>query len=356
MDTTSPKRAVIKDSDRNSALFDAFIQKRINGTIRRIVFKYKQKIRLLKQRITEMSILNTDPRKPDSVQEQELIDQSPEQDLQLFYHHQELNPESDLERDPKSDPEQYIENPEQDIDNPEQDIENSEQDIENSEQDIDNPEQDSDNPEQEIENPELDIDNPEQDIENPEQETDYSEQQDPELDMNFPEQVTDHPEQQDSKQDIDYEQRKPDKSIKHRSFTLPKNPNSINSNSINEFYKSLDLKPIIILFFDTASQGITALSKNFNLDFIKQLIISIRNKIDNSRKPIHEKWLKSRIRKKLPPNGKKPFLKLFHYLNHFNLYYHHFIVCNKTKIPERPLDQKLKGIYEDVKTYSKFIR
>jgi len=192
---------------------------------------------------------------------------------------------------------------------------------------------------------------PDLDIDSPQQVKDDS-QQDTDLDIDSPQQVTDHPKQQDPKQDIQFpEQPEPGKRAVHPSFTIPSN-----SNSIKEFYKSLDLKPIIILFFDTGNQGITALSKIFNLDVVKQLIISIRNKIDNSRKPIHEKWLKSRIRKKLPPNSKKPFWKLFGYLNHFNLYYHHIIVNNKTKIPERPLDQKLKGIYEDVKTYSKFIR
>jgi hypothetical protein len=127
-------------------------------------------------------------------------------------------------------------------------------------------------------------------------------------------------------------------------------------NDINLFYKSLDIAPKLIFLFDTGNQGINALNKTYNLDVIKQLITTVRNKIDKSRKLIHENWLKSRIRKKLPPYGKKPFLKLFHYLNHFNLYYYFFHVSNKIKIPDRPLDQKLKGIYEDVKTYSKFLR
>lgn len=51
----SPNRAVHSDSTRNSVLFDAFIQKRINQTVRQVIFKYKKKIQVLKQKIIEIT-------------------------------------------------------------------------------------------------------------------------------------------------------------------------------------------------------------------------------------------------------------------------------------------------------------
>jgi len=141
----------------------------------------------------------------------------------------------------------------------------------------------------------------------------------------------------------------------------PNIPETYSQTNVNHdielFYDFIEPSKVcsaMVLTFDIGFHGIAALKKTYNINVIKQLLISTRNKIDKTHKLPPEKWLKSRIHKKLPPYNKKPFYKLFNYLKHFTLSYHYWTVSKKTRIPERSVEQQRKGIYEDVKTYSKF--